>query len=184
MSGYYDRVTMDSSYELARDMIDNRQYDYTLYRGAVMRQNRTEAPFMTPAQNVDFYGPLTGSRVTQESFIMGRAATASRNPDSEVNYLPESLFPAHQVKSTCDRIDLQPMFTRLKPSCNGLRQTDSSAYAMFPGAWEKGYLGYNSVVYNNLQSRIPPAIEPNLLNPCAENYASYTAGRSFKPYAP
>ena len=184
MSGYYDKWSLDSGYERGRDIIDEGSYDYTLYRGAVMRQNLTQAPFMTPAQNVDFYGPLAGNRVTKESFLQGRGQTLSRSPDNEVTYLPESLFNQPPIKSQCDRVDLQPMFTRVKPTCNGLRETNITSYAFSPGAFEKGYLGYNNVVYSNLQTRVGPDYLPNEFRPCAENYASMNPTRSFARYAP
>lgn len=185
MAGYNSRVTLDSGYEKGRDMIDQGTYDYTLYRGAVMRANRVEAPLMSPVQNVDFYGPLAGNRVTRESFIMGRGHTLSKGPDNEVYYLPESLFnrPAN-VKSQCDRVDMEPMFTRVKPSCNGIKETDIFAYSLMPGHFENGYLGYNSVVYTNLQPRIGPDTSKYTYPSCAQNYASYAPSRSFDRYAP
>ena len=160
MSGYYDRVTLDSGWEKGRDLIDSRSYDYVLNRNAVMRQNQVKAPFMMPVQNVDMYGPLAGNRVTQESFIMGRGHTLSKDPTSEVTYLPMSLFnkPA-EVKSECDRIDLLPTFTRLKPSCNGLKETEVTQYSYMPGHFQDGYLGYSNVVYSNLQSRTNPRLK-------------------------
>lgn len=123
MSGFYDKSTLDGCWNKAKDNIDNQVYDYTLWRPAVMRP-RAEAGLMTPVQNVDFYGPLAGNRVTKESFMQGRGTTLSKCPDCEVNYLPESLFNQPPIKSQCDRVDLLPMFTRVKPTCNGLRETD------------------------------------------------------------
>ena len=184
-SGFYDRVTLDSGFEKGRDVIDQGTYDYTLYRGAVMRANRVEAPMMTPAQNTDFYGPLAGNRVTRESFMQGRGHTLSKGPENEVFYLPESLFnrPAN-VQSQCDRVDLEPMFTRVKPSCNGLKETDTFAYSLMPGKFENGYMGYNSVVYTNLQPRVGPDTAKYSYSNCAQNYASYGPSRSFDRYAP
>lgn len=185
MAGFYDRVTLDSGYEKGRDVIDQGSYDYTLYRGAVMRANRVEAPFMMPAQNVDFYGPLAGNRVTRESFIMGRGHTLSKGPDNEVTYLPESLFNRPtEVKSTCDRVDLEPLFTRVKPSCNGIKETDVFAYSLMPGHWAEGYNGYNSVVYSNLQTKIGPDTSKYRYPECSANYASYKPSRSFERYSP
>ena len=183
-AGFYNRVSMDSGYEKGRDVIDQGAYDYNLYRGAVMRSNRVEAPFMTQAQNVDFYGPLTGNRVTKESFIQGRGHTLSRGPDNEVFYLPGSLFPQVQIKSQCDRVDLEPMFTRVKPSCNGIKETDTFAYSLMPGHFEDGYLGYNNVVFSNLQTKVGPDTARYTYPECSANYASYAPSRSFERYAP
>lgn len=182
MSGFYNRVTLDSGYEKGRDYVDQSTYDYVLNRHAVMR-NRLEAPLMAPAQNVDFYGPLTGSRVTRESFLMGRGHTLSKGPDNEVYYLPGSIFPAHENKSSCDRVDLEPLFTRVKPSCNGIKETDTFAYNLMPGKFENGYLGYNNVVPSNLQTRLGPDTSKYSYPACAANYASYEASRSFARYS-
>jgi hypothetical protein len=184
MAGFYDRSTLDSGYERGRDIIDEGVYDYNLYRAAAMRQNLTQAPFMSPAQNVDFYGPLVGNRVTKESFLQGRGHTLSKSPDNEVNYLPESLFNQPQIKSQCDRVDLLPMFTRVKPTCNGLRETNVTQYSFSPEHFQNGYLGYNNVVYSNLQTRVGPDYLPNQFSPCAQNYASMAPTRSFDRYAP
>jgi hypothetical protein len=185
MSGFYDRVTMGSGWEKGQDIINQGRYDYSIYRGAAMRTNRTQAPFLGPAQHIDFYGPLTGNRVTKESFIMGRGHTLDKNPNNEVYYLPLAVFnQPPEITSTCDRIDLQPMFTRVKPSCNGLKETDLTMYMMMPGHYQNGYLGYNNVIYNHLQTRVGPPYDPNYMDPCAQNYASYAPTRSFDRYAP
>ena len=128
MSGFYNRVTEDGAYVAGRDRIDQDQYDYVLNRNAVMRGNLAEAPFMMPGQNVSFYGPLAGNRVTKDSFMQGRGTTLSKDPNNEVNYLPVSLFNQPQLKSSCDRVDLLPLFTRLKPSCNGLKESNITQY--------------------------------------------------------
>jgi hypothetical protein len=171
MAGFYDKVTLDSGYEKGRDVID--------------RANRVEAPLMTPVQNVDFYGPLVGNRVTRESFMQGRGHTLSKGADNEVYYLPEALFNRPPViQSQCDRVDLEPMFTRVKPSCNGLKETDITAFSLMPGHFENGYLGYNNVVYSNLQTRIGPETSKYSYPQCAENYGSYEPSRSFARYSP
>jgi hypothetical protein len=184
-AGFYNRVSMDSGYERGRDVIDQGVYDYNLFRSSVMRPNRIDAPFMTVAQNVDFYGPLTGNRVTKESFIQGRGHTLSRGPDNEVFYLPSSVFPQVDLKPTqCDRVDLEPVFTRVKPSCNGIKETDVFAYSLMPGHYEDGYMGYNSVVYSNLQTKMGPDTARYTYPVCSPNYASYKPSRSFERYAP
>jgi hypothetical protein len=184
MAGYYNRWSQDGAYVHGRDELDQGQYDYTLYRNAVMRGGVAEAPFMMPVQNVDFYGPLAGNRVTKESFLQGRGSTLSRDPQNEVLYLPSSLFTQPPVKSSCDRVDMLPMFTRLKPSCNGLTETDVTQYWFSPGKYADGYQGYNSVVYSNMQTRVGPDYAPNLYRQCQGNYASYAPTRSFDRYSP
>jgi len=176
---------MDSAYEQGRDVVDQGYSDYVLQRNAVMRSNRTEAPLMTPVQNVDFYGPLAGNRVTRESFLMGRGHTLSKGPSNEVYYLPTALFnrPAN-IQSQCDRVDLEPMFTRVKPSCNGIKETDIFAYSLMPGHWADGYMGYNSVVGTFLQPKVGPDTAKYNYPECAQNYASYAPSRSFARYAP
>ena len=184
MSGFYSKVTFDGGYERGRDIIDDGSYDYVLNRNAVMRQGQLKANFSAPAQGIDFYGPLASSRVTRESFIQGRGHTLSRDPDAEVTYLPMSLFNQPPLHSSCDRIDMLPQFTRVKPTCNGLRETIITPFAFSPGHFENGYLGFNNVVYSNLQSRIGPDYYPNQYRMCGQNYASYSPTRSFDKYAP
>lgn len=184
MAGTYNRVTLDGCYAKGRDDIDNQVYDYTLYRPAAMRINLEEAQFMTPVQNVDFYGPLAGNRVTKESFLQGRGTTLSKCPDCEVNYLPESLFNRPPIKSSCDRVDLLPMFTRVKPSCNGLKETQTVEYAFSAEKYRGDYAGINAVVYSNLQTRIAAEPAPNMYRQCAQNYASYKSPQSYERYAP
>lgn len=182
MAGMYTRSTMDSCFEKGEDVQNSKIYDYNLSRDAVMRQNVVKAPMLSVGRQPDFYGPLIGNRVTKESFLQGRGHCLNNCPDCEVTYLPESVFPKHTVQSTCDRVDLDGLYTRLPKSCNGLAESDSYVFSQMPGAFEKGYTGYNAVVYTNLQDRDGPAQKLNQLPGC-ENYGSYGPTRDFSRYA-
>lgn len=183
MAGIHNRVWEDGCANAQQDKWNDGIYDYVLWRPAVMR-GVEEAHFMAPAQNVDFYGPLAGNRVTKESFLQGRGTTLSKCPDCEVNYLPASLFNQPPVKQQCDRVDLLPMFTRVKPTCNGLRETDTTQYSFSAEKYRGDYAGINAVVYSNLQTRVGPDYAPNTYRECSANYASYLPTRSFAYYAP
>lgn len=181
MAGIYTRSSMDSCWEKFEDDVDRKIYDYNLDRDAVMRENRTSAPFLSTGRQPDFYGPLVGSRVTQESFLQGRGHCLNKCPDCEVTYLPSSLFPNKKVHSACDRVDLDGLYTRLPRSCNGLSETQIYPYFQMPSAWQKGYNGYSAVVYTHLMGRDPPTKERTM--PGCQNYGSYAPTRNFARYA-
>lgn len=182
MAGFYNQLWFDPGYELAKDELNERQYDYNLTRNAVMRQNVVQAPFLSAGRAPEFYGPLVGNRVTRESFMQGRGAIKSKSPQCEVTYLPESLFPAHTVRTKVDRVDLESFYTRLPRSCNGLAETEVTPYRQSAEDYKRGYQGYNAVVHTQIQSRIGPPDHARKYDPCATNYASYAPTRNMAPY--
>jgi hypothetical protein len=183
MAGVYNNVYMDSCYEAANDKLDRKIYDYNLDRKAVMRPNMTQAPFLSDGRQPDFYGPKVGNRVTRESFLQGRGHCLNKCPDCEVVYLPGSLFPNVPIKSNCDRVDLQSLYTRLPRSCNGLSETIITPYSQMPSNYKRGYQGYNAVVHTHLQTRDGPPERPETYPVCAQNYGSYARNPFFKRYA-
>jgi len=166
----------------AEDIDNNQSYDYVMYRDAVMRKNTTQAPMLSAGYQPSFYGPLTGNRVTRESFLQGRGHTSSKCPDCEVVYLPASLFPDKNVVTPCERVDMQPMYTRVPKSCNSISEVDTFAYQLMPGHYMEGYQGMNSVTSTHIQTRVPPEQPQPGYKPCATNYGSYAKSDRFKPY--
>lgn len=184
MAGFYNRLKMDGCWEQFEDQVNDRQNDYVLARDAAMRENLTQAPFMSAGRQPDFYGPLVGNRVTRESFLQGRGQVLSKCADCEVVYLPESLFPEYNVRSKCDRADLDALYTRVPKSCNGLMETNVTPYRQMPENYKKGYQGYNAVVYTQIQSRVGSPEKQRPFDPCAPNYGSYAPQRDLSRYAP
>lgn len=180
MAGIYDRTTMDSCHEKFEDELDQKIYNYTLDRNAVMRQNLVQAPFMSQGRQPDFYGPLAGDRVTKESFLQGRGHRINKCPDCEVRYLPKSLFNEPTIKSSCDRVDLQGLYTRVPKSCNGLSETIVTPHFQMPENYKKGYSGYNAVVYTHMQTKNPEVQHRD--KPGCYNYGSYAPTRDFSRY--
>ena len=77
---------------------------------------------------------------------------------------------------------------RMRRSCNGLEETDTSVYWMMPGAFQKGYSGPWGGVNGNMQTRMAPTdatIKQGAENmgSCRTNYGSYGSARSFAPYS-
>jgi hypothetical protein len=182
MAGVYNNVYLDSCYEEFQDEKNDGIYDYVLNRDAVMRPNTVEAPLLSAGYQPDFYGPLVGNRVTRESFLQGRGHCVNKCPDCGVVYLPESLFPAHGTASKCDRVDMQPLYTRLPKSCNGLSETIVTPYHQMPSNYKKGYQGMSAVVDTHIQSRVGPPQHQRSYDPCATNYGSYKRNPRFEKY--
>jgi hypothetical protein len=191
MAGYYNSLKFDTAYADAQVYEDQTIGDYVLNLKASYRQGETPALPAGVVGQPTFYGPMRGSLVTQESFLQGRGQTLCRGPDCDVLWLPESLFPAqttYNQQPTCERTDLEPLQTRMKRSCNGLEETDTSEYWMMPGAFQTGYSGPYFGIGGNLQTRSAPvdgtiAQGAESYGNCRQNYGTYGNSRSFAPYS-
>lgn len=191
MAGYYNSLKFDSAYEDFQTYADQTVNDYVLNLKASYRLGATPPMPLSVAGQPTFYGPLRGSLVTQESFLQGRGQTLCNGPDCDVLWLPETLFPAHTAHNqlpSCERTDLEPLQTRMKSSCNGLKETDMSQYWMFPGAYQTGYSGPYFGIGGNLQTRMAPVdgtIQQGAesYGSCRQNYGTYGSSRSFAPYS-
>jgi hypothetical protein len=188
MSGFYNNLKFDSCYQDNQVFQDQSQNDYVLNLNAVYRQGDPPIRPLSVSSQPTFYGPLRGSLVTQESFLEGRGQTLTDCPSGEVFWLPESLFPANTAynqPSTCQRSDLEPLQSRMKKSCNGLEETDTSEYWMLPGNWQNGYSGPTMA---GLQTRMPYP-SSNLragsesYGSCQQNYGLYGSSRNFGKYS-
>ena len=183
MAGYYDELHLDSCYELYQDRVNNGTYGYTMDRKPVMRENVTQAPLLRTGGLPDFYGPNVGKRIAQESILQGRGHCLNKCTECDVVYLPESLFPKHKsIQSTCDRVDMEPLYTRVPKACNGLMETDVSVYRFMPGSYKRGYQGYSAVVDTHIQTQMPPPDTRKPLHPCAQSYSTYGPQWDLRPY--
>lgn len=127
----------------------------TLDRNYWMRPGVNRCHENALGSTCSFYGPMNVPRTTQSSFLQGRGQVNSdRCPDCEVIALPEKVFDltAEEI-SDCQNMALQPQFTTSPKSCGTLAETDITAYAFMPGAFERGFQGVNSLCGNHLQSR-------------------------------
>lgn len=183
MAGIYNRLDQDPAFELAQDYMNNGIYQYTLFRPAVMPVGVSQAPNLQPVQNQSFHGPLAGRRVTQESFLQGRGHTLSKAPGNDVIYLPQSVFSTDpKAIPDCSNVSMMAQHSRLKSSCSGVREMDTSQYALSPGKWQGDYAGVNSIVQTNLQTRMGPVYNPHALANCAQNYGSAAPQRKLQRY--
>jgi len=190
MASFYDRLNFDTAYAQYQSFVDIASSDYVMNLNAVYRQGQPPIRPLSVANQPSFYGPNRGVTLTQESFLQGRGQSLSNAPESGVRWLPESLFPAHTESNTmpaCQVTDLEPLQTRMRKSCNGLEEVDTSQYWMLPGAWEA--TGYSGLLQGmNLQTRQAPE-SANIrqgsedYGTCRQNYGSYGSARSFAPYS-
>lgn len=184
MAGYHNRLKDDACFERFDDYQNQYINNYNLNLPAHYRTNVNQALPLSQGLQPTFWGPLRGRRTTQESFLQGRGQALADCPDCDVRWLPETLFPEkREAGHKCQRTDLQPLYTRVPSSCNGLRETDVTQYMFLPGAWERGYNGYNAVVQTHMQTRQGnPQLTAVNQDRTAKNYGTYGSGRSFAPY--
>lgn len=188
MSGFYNTLRFDSAYQDFQVYRDQSENDYVLNLNAVYRQGDPPVMPLSVTGQPTFWGPLRGSLVTQESFLQGRGQTLANCPDCDVVYLPETLFPAHTAHSQlpkCQATDLEPLQTRSRRSCNGLDETDTSAFWMSPSNYQEGYSG---PTMGGILTRSAPTDETikqgsESVGSCRTNYGSFGSARSFAPYS-
>ena len=192
MAGFYNSLKFDSCVNDQQTMQYQKINDYQMDLTANYRTGQRPAYPLAHASNPTFWGPLTGSLVTQESFLQGRGQTLANCPDCDVIWLPESLFPTqtqHTQPRSCQATDLEPLYTRMKRSCNSVSETDMTEYWMMPGAFQAGYSGPDSGIGSNLQTRMAPYDSSLLAGAgsetygCASNYGTFGSGRNLQPYA-
>jgi hypothetical protein len=188
MSGFYNSLRFDSAYQDFQVYRDQSENDYVLNLNAHYRQGEKPIMPLSIAGQPTFWGPLRGSLVTQESFLQGRGQTLANCPDCDVVYLPETLFPAntaHNQLPRCQATDLEPLQSRMKKSCNGLDETDTSMFWMMPSNFQVGYSGPSLA---GMQSRVPPISGQitqgsESYGTCSGSYGVYGNSRSFAPYS-
>ena len=189
MAGYFGSTEYDSSTQLFEDHVNHGVAQYNLNLQAHYRPSMDRAISLSQGKQPSTYGPLRGRRVTQESFLQGRGQSLADCPECDVRWLPESLFPAQSAsaQASCERTDIQPLYTRVPKSCNGIMETDITQYAFMPSAFQKGYTGYTAVEGTHIQSRQAPfdssVAQGAESYGCRQNYGTFGSGRSFKRYS-
>jgi len=180
MSGYNNTLVNDSCFERSSNELNDAQYNYAMYVNAVNRQGVSPYTNLTVAQGREYFGPFGTDTVNKESFLQGRGQVLSECPENEVIQLPASRFSdpqaAERPAGYCAPSALERMFTRVPKSANTLSEAEISEFNMFPGAYETGYSGYNSVIQTHQQTRMASFVPP--VSSCGKpaSYATYGIG--------
>lgn len=180
MAGYYSMKGKQECWERWFDSVNQAQNDYILDRKYWMPPGSTKCHENSLGSTCTFYGPKNVPKTTQESFLEGRGQVNDDFcPECGVIVLPDSVFPGTAQPRACQDMSLQPQFTRQPKNCRTLAETDISQYAFLPGAWQRGYLGVNSLCDTgiNIQSRENARLEyrpsPKTAAQSQLNYGSY-----------
>ena len=153
MSGYNNNLKFDSCSKKYDEKIDEKQYNYTMHRNAVMRQGVNKCGDKGLGRNCTFYGPMDNSRVLRDSFLSGRGQVKNDCASWDVKYLPSSLFePGFDPRPATDQ-SLEANYSRIPKSCNGISEIDVTQYAFMPGSFQRGFQGLHSIADTNLSSR-------------------------------
>jgi len=160
MPKYYEMKDRLQCWENQHDENNTAISGYYLNKNYWMPPGMNRCTNQALGSTCSFYGPKDVPRTTQESFLQGRGQVNSDQcPDCDVIYLPESVFASTQnEKKVSENLSLQPQYTRQPKSCFTLSETDTTTYAFMPGAWQKGYTGFNGGLLGygcdtNIQSR-------------------------------
>lgn len=194
MAGFMDMTRYDTCYQDYQAFQDNNYYDRHMDLNTVIRPNVDPLKLSSSGVYPTTFGPIRGKLVTQESVLTKQLGQSKSDcPGCDVNYLPDSLFPAADASSSsskqkCQITDLEPLYTKERKSCNGLEETDTSRTWMLPGEYQSGYSGPYFGVNGNLQTLMAP-YDPNLdvgnqaFGGCRSNYGTYGGGRDLQPYS-
>ena len=159
MAGYYEMKGKQGCWENWFDSFNQGVLDRTLDVKAWMRPV-PKCKNTSLGTTCSFYGPMNVPRTTRSSFLQGRGQVENHHcPDCGVRYLPEAVFAqspeemAYENTPDCELNTLTPQFTRQPKSCFNISETEITTYAMMPGAYQKGYTGFNSVCDVHMQDR-------------------------------
>lgn len=121
----YNTLKSDTCEKQYDEQVNDHTYLYNSFLPSVWRPNMTIAQPAQRASLPDFYGPMTGRRVTMESYMQGRGNVLSKCPSAGVNYLPPELFnDPHMQSNTCTSTAMEPTFTQYKRACDSLSNAD------------------------------------------------------------
>lgn len=183
MAGFHNNAQNDSCYIAFQEKVNESVVDRQLNVAAVMRSSgKCNAAGNAPC---DFYAPLRGRKVTQESYMQGRGQILSDCPDGDAIALPAALFPSHPKLQPNQQYDvsMQPTNTRWPKSCNSVSESNMSVFRGMPGAYQRGYQGAASLAGTHLDSRLGLGAIVPPKNECHRSYGTYGSGRSFAQYA-
>ena len=181
MAGYYEMKGKQQCWENWFDAVNRGQYGYVMDRNYWMAPGVEKCKENSLSGVCSFYGPKTAPKTTQESFLQGRGQVNDDFcPECGVIVLPKSVFPEKPASQPrCQNMALEPQYTRTSKSCGTLSETDISSYAFMPGAYQRGYLGVDSLCHTgtNIQSRENARMEyrapPRTPAERQTNYGSY-----------
>jgi hypothetical protein len=181
-----NQVKYDSCVERGDNETNRATSDYIMNVKAVTRSDVSPTAAFGLAQGRDFYGAFDASRAKKESFLQGRGQPVSNCAECEVITLPESLFPTTfeetRPAGSCINMDLERMMTSSNKSANSLSEAEVWEYTSLPGAYQKGYTGYNSVVNTNMQTRMMSLAPPKSSCGRPLSYATYGIGEGSGRY--
>jgi hypothetical protein len=121
----YNTLKMDTCEKQYEDLVNDQTYQYNSFLPSVWRPDTMVVQPLMRGSQPSFYGPMTGRRVTQESYLQGRGNVLSKCPDAGVNYLPPDLFNDANVPLTsCTSTLLEPTYQQYKKACDSLSNTD------------------------------------------------------------
>lgn len=151
MAGYHDNILNDLEYQDSINTGNDKIYNYNMNKNYVMYGNGCSLP--TLGNQCDFYGPLNAQKIQQDSFITGRGQLLSSSPHYDVRHLPNSLFSNSYSGPSSSQINLQPTYSKISKSCNGLSETDIFRFSQLPSNYQRGYTGYDSLPNTLIQTR-------------------------------
>jgi hypothetical protein len=151
MSGYNDNILNDLEYQDSVNAANDKIYQYNMNKNSVMYGNGCSLSSL--GNQCDFYGPIDAKKINQDSFITGRGQLLSSSPYYDVRHLPKSLFENSYSGPSSNQTNLQPMYTKISKSCNGLSETDIFRFSQLPSNYQRGYTGYNSIPNTLIQTR-------------------------------
>jgi len=116
--------TCDKQYD---DLVNEDTYLYNSFLPTVWRPDTVVVQPMMRGSQPDFYGPIAGRRVTQESYLRGYGNILSKCPDAGINYLPPDLFNDQTLAlgtNVCTQTLLEPTYVQYKKSCDSISNAD------------------------------------------------------------
>lgn len=114
--------TCDKQYD---EQVNDQTYQYNSFLPSVWRPNMAQAQPMMRVSQPNFYGPMTGRRITLESYLQGRGNILSKCPDAGVNYIPPDLTNDTNLQlNTCTATALEPTYQQYKKACDSLSNAD------------------------------------------------------------
>lgn len=126
----YNTLKSDTCEKQYDEQVNDQTYMYNSFLPSVWRPDTKVVQPMMRGSLPDFYGPMSGARVTMESYLQGRGNILSKCPDAGVNYLPPALFndPALQMGAdSCTSTVLEPTYVQYKKACDSLANADIGA---------------------------------------------------------
>lgn len=131
------------------DVLSAGAADYHMNKAAVVRPG--QACVGVKNGLACSYIGIPSTSVFQETFIQGR--TVPTSACAKVPSEDPPSFGANPAPSMNPDYSMMPIQTRVPGNCDSLSETDTTVYAMFPMAFQRGFMGVSAVPGTDLQSR-------------------------------